>query len=596
MATVPYTAAPQERQQAIGLPDLQPNVPAGAFGADIAQAVSGLGKSVESVGNDIYERALWLQNLNNQAAAKEADAKYMIEAGKLHAEFSTLEGDQAVKAYPVYVKKLQDVRQQIRRGLNAPMTQKMYDSDTLTTLSRSVFSFAGKAATAQKQFVNAAIDSKRQANLNFAGQDPEDEGRARQAIQENRVLTRQKGELNGMDEQSITNEEAQGESKILSNRIYELAKVKPFEAQQMLDANKGKLWYTDRQKVEEFVKTQQYSVGARNIAASETSDLYNDSKDKPADRGLEERVRTARQQAETQRPGDLDYALQVEQTTRSLYTRRKQDVRDTELDNQNTVQAAINGDFGGKLPTTIEELRAVDPGVARAWDDLGAGRNATKRASLLKALANNAEGDYPKTEENYREYRRLQGMTTSEDPKVRDEIMQKVVVEMKLPQSWRTAIIKAQQSMIKAGGGDVHVSNAYRQLKDAGLTPSENDKDDVLRYRGALQEALSVAREEKKGAPPTYDELKLIGRRIIGETKDPQKGDYGWLNNSGKIPLYQHQPSSDDLARAKEALQKQGIEMTDKDIQREFFRKAFKNLYGGTTRQGVEIPKNEAGQ
>src|SRR6185436_717816 len=116
-------------------------------------------------------------NLNNQAEAKEADARYMVTAGKLHAEYSALEGADAVKAYPEFVKKLQIERQNIRGGLGSAMSQKMYDSDTLSTMSRSIFSFAGRAATAQKAYVNAAVDAKKQANVNFTVADPEDEGR-----------------------------------------------------------------------------------------------------------------------------------------------------------------------------------------------------------------------------------------------------------------------------------------------------------------------------------------------------------------------------------------------------------------------------------
>lgn len=584
MAQVPYSPVPSERQSGAGLPDLKPSIPSGAFGGEIAAAVSGLGKTVASVGDDIYNRALWLQNLNNTAEAKQADAQYMVQAGKLHAEYGALEGADAVKAYPSYVKNLQVLRQQIRGGLSTAMSQRMYDSDTLSTLSRTIFNGAGRAATAQKQYVNSAIDAKRQANMNFAGQNPEDEGATAEALRENEVLTRQKGDLAGQPPEVVDNEIAQGASKIWANRIYELARTKPFEAQKMLDENKGKLWYTDANKVEEFVRQQQYSVGARAIANEETADLYRDNRNKPPERGLEERVSAAREKAAKARPDDPDYQFQVEQTVRSMFTRRKQDLKDTQQGNITTVAAGVIGDFGGKIPTTVEELRALDPAVAKAWDDLP----ATKRSPVLKALANNAKGDYAADEKNYREYMKLRGMATSDNAEERDAFMQTSIVDQALPMKWRTSLNKMQEALIRAGGGDVQVSKAMRQLTDAGIVPDPRDKDATLIYRGALQEALDVFREQNSNRPPKFEELKQIGAQLMSNTRDPERWTFGGLR-SGNVPFYTLSVPSDAVERIKNdpKLKQLGIEVTDEQIKREYLRSQYIKLYGGSIRSGA---------
>src|SRR5213075_1581513 len=123
-----------------------------------------------------------------------------------------------------------------------------------STMSRSIFSFAGKAATAQKAYVNSAIDAKRQANVNFTVSDPEDEGRFRQGLHANVVLTRQQGALSGLPPEAIENEVAKSASNIYAAQIFELGKTRPFEAQKLLEANQSKLWYDDAKKVEDFVK------------------------------------------------------------------------------------------------------------------------------------------------------------------------------------------------------------------------------------------------------------------------------------------------------------------------------------------------------
>src|SRR5258708_2202373 len=54
---------------------MQPRVPAAAFGGEGAQAVSGLGRTVAGAGDEIFSRAIALQNLQNAAEATEADDK-----------------------------------------------------------------------------------------------------------------------------------------------------------------------------------------------------------------------------------------------------------------------------------------------------------------------------------------------------------------------------------------------------------------------------------------------------------------------------------------------------------------------------------------
>ncbi len=110
MAQVPYSPVPQVSASGQGLPQVSSQAPEAAFGGEIARAISGLGKTVEGVGDQIYERALWLQNLNNQAEARKADADYIVRSGQLQTEFNSLEGDAAVKAYPKFVQNMTALR------------------------------------------------------------------------------------------------------------------------------------------------------------------------------------------------------------------------------------------------------------------------------------------------------------------------------------------------------------------------------------------------------------------------------------------------------------------------------------------------------
>src|SRR6266436_5405344 len=106
---------------------MNPRIPSAAFGGEAAQALSGFGKTAEHVGDEIFARAIALQNLNNEAEATEADAKYMQTAGDLHAEFNAKQGKERVDAYPKYKQDLNEARQKLRGGLSSQMAQRMFD-------------------------------------------------------------------------------------------------------------------------------------------------------------------------------------------------------------------------------------------------------------------------------------------------------------------------------------------------------------------------------------------------------------------------------------------------------------------------------------
>src|SRR5882762_4292072 len=139
-----------------GTSELNVNVPTDAFGGAVGHALSGLGNAVEGAGDKIWQRAMEMQNLQNETDAKNADSQYMMEAGKLHADFSALEGTQAKEAYPKYMEDLQNKRTEIRAGLSNNMAMKMYDGSSLSTMGRSIFNGAGHAAQQMKVASNNA--------------------------------------------------------------------------------------------------------------------------------------------------------------------------------------------------------------------------------------------------------------------------------------------------------------------------------------------------------------------------------------------------------------------------------------------------------
>src|SRR5882757_1406898 len=141
MPQVPYSPIPQPGQM-VGTPKVSVNTPEAAFGGAVGQALRGAGQQLEHSGDEIFRRAVALQDLRNETDAKEADAQYMMKVGELHANFSALQGRAAADAYPEYMQNIQKLRQDMRGDLPNDAARKMFDSPSLSTMGRTIFNGA----------------------------------------------------------------------------------------------------------------------------------------------------------------------------------------------------------------------------------------------------------------------------------------------------------------------------------------------------------------------------------------------------------------------------------------------------------------------
>src|SRR5258708_3307580 len=124
MAQVPnYNPVPENRPQAQPLPQISVNTPAAAFGGATAEAVSGLGRTLGHVGDELFARAQAMQQLKNETDAKNEDVKFMISAGEIHAKYNELQGTERVAAFPKYSEDLQALYKSHRGNLGNPMAQ-----------------------------------------------------------------------------------------------------------------------------------------------------------------------------------------------------------------------------------------------------------------------------------------------------------------------------------------------------------------------------------------------------------------------------------------------------------------------------------------
>lgn len=263
MAQVQYNPTPDVAASGQATPQLHINTPGDAFGTGIAQAVQQFGGNIEHVGNELFTRAMAIQHLNNEAETREKDSQFIVQSGKLYADYETLQGKNAVDAQPKFEKDILELRKGLRDSLSNPMSQKMFDAQTQTSMARTLFSTYRHMAAENKKWQASTIEGSLDAKESEALKNPGDEGAFQQSLQNISSEVEQLADINGVDKDNLISHRV---SRLWSNRIIGLAKTSPFAAKDMLETNRNSIRGQDLLKLDEVVRGKMYDVGSRNVS------------------------------------------------------------------------------------------------------------------------------------------------------------------------------------------------------------------------------------------------------------------------------------------------------------------------------------------
>lgn len=561
MAKVPYVPIPDVAPVATQAPKPSINAPVEAFGSAEAEATSGFGKELERAGNELFQRAIAIQTLNNQTEARDADTKFIIAAGELHANYSSLEGRDRVNAYPQYAKDLQGLREQVRSGMSNDAARRLFDSSSLPTLGRSIFSGAASAASANKKWTKDVVKSQLELDLKTIENNPNDEAFFKEKLRKIEEgasnLAAQQGIPPGSAPEKLAILEAK--SKAWRNRITGLARVAPFEAAKLLDKNKSQLTDDDYLRVDAQVRTQGRAVGAANIA----NEVYDPSKTLDVMEG------EARAKAKAFNPNDPLLAENAISDLRTKYNQTKYAKRQE----QDGAKDAISGLIQEHRPNNLQELLAL-PGAEEAYERLTEVQQNALPGQINRY--NSSVGKYDREQT----YLRLKGMANSDDPEARAAFLNLDITKEDLSQGQIDNLWGIQRKMKATTSGDPRVVKAVTWLRGAmgaqlealGIyRRTEDNVEDYDHYIGALQSALDVWNETHK-SPATYkDIVETIGPQIIRERTEP-----GWLWNS-QVPFFKQEVPSDFAARARSIAKDPYL--PDEQIYKLWVRMQYKSLY-----------------
>ena len=265
MAQVPYSGVPETSPQLSSTPTVQSNVSDAAFGSQQAQGLGQMGKGFEHAGNELFTRAIALQQLDQQMKALNANADAADKISDEYAKFSTLEGRAAMAALPDFKKRVQDIHGEIGQGLESDYARKLYMQESRAMQTRVYFSAAKHAGDQFKHYIVGTSQATIDSATRSVGTMPESEGAYDSAINTIQREVKFIGAQKGWSEAQTQNFLDKSTSATVVARTQALAERDPVAAQKVLDAaiKKGIIAGDDAGKMGHYIRAQKNNVMAR---------------------------------------------------------------------------------------------------------------------------------------------------------------------------------------------------------------------------------------------------------------------------------------------------------------------------------------------
>lgn len=551
------------------------DTPLAAFGGTIAQAIQGVGGDLSKDGDEIFQRAMALQDLRNAAESDDAVTKYMAGLGDIHAKFNALEGEARAKAYPQYLSDIKNLREQIGGSLSNPMSRRMYDRESLSTMGRTMFSGAAAAADAQKQWFVGSAQSSIDMSTKRIVDNPDDDGIFNDCIRDITDKVKHISQLKGEDYVQMQDRLTNTLSQQYRERVISKAHLEPVQAAALLDAYKkqGLITQPDFNKADAVVRNSSRSIGSANIA----HDVYSNN----PDMGIEDMVTVARDKVQNS-PFAKDPVFEKDtiNALRGLWNQRNYEDRIQRADNWQTVNGAIlDGVQNGTVRTTRDLL--LDPKVASAYHNMSA-RDQIKVAGVI----NNTIASLNKVT-NQDNATRLRGLMGSQEGM--EQFLNTDLTKEPLNYNDLKFFQNEQNRMMKDQTADPRVMHAMSmlrgsmgaQLQALGIYRRDKDNpDDYDHFTGALSEALTQWKDTHKTPATADDIINTIAPQLL-RTHTVR----GYIFNSQEPFFKQEVPDEVKTKLNQQSMTERGQPLSDEEIYRAYISEQYRQLYGSKKSQ-----------
>jgi hypothetical protein len=491
----------------------------------VGESYGKLGRSAEHAGNELFQRAEALKNLEIDKQVDDAVLKNHMAQGKNSDEFLALEGENASpEVYQAYMKKGAEARQAIESSLPSDEAKRRYRHESMGSMGSEFRSMGKHASTEQKSTLDKSAEAQVNMFKDKAGK-AEGDVEFSDAMKGGRdIITNKQRHLKGWSDEQTQLALNQFESEAYANRADIMSRSKPSEAMKFLEENKDKITHPDTYR-KAYNTVSDALTDA--VARSEAGKAHGDDPDKP----IEEKVKEAREGAmkgavAVGAPQLADkMADDAEKRVRTLDGLYRGDKKRSEDDNRHSIAGMIMGDNpSGKKLNSKEELFS-NPQAKAAWEK----GDYDDRAYWSKLL--NSHEEFPP---NDRLFSEVMGNLKYGTDQEQQKAMSLKVWDLPMSQAQLKEIHLEQQKLLQKGRQAVENPKAHEVyqwgVNEGLITGIKKGSPEYTRYMGALDKALEI-RAEEKGKELNNDEKKDLIRRMnrqvtIGK-EEPQPQAFG---------------------------------------------------------------------
>jgi len=272
MVQIPYNNVASERLSATPLPSVGVNAPGAAFGTSIAEALTHVGRAAEGAGNEIFGRAVWLQQRANEAEGNDLYIQADTEAGQLKNKFNSLQGRAVGDALPQYQQDLNGIRQKYLA--NAPNLEiaRNFDKDFKRRVGFMLIDGGSYAAAQTRVANNQSYAARRELSNSSVADNPTDLTRFDQAVETTKLTIRQQGVDEGWDPEVTEYNERKAVTNLWSARLTSMSRTDPLKARELFEKNSGSMDGITalgiKAKIDQGIITHQSRVDADRIVKS----------------------------------------------------------------------------------------------------------------------------------------------------------------------------------------------------------------------------------------------------------------------------------------------------------------------------------------
>ena len=587
MAQVPYSPVPTAQPQAPG-ESISENTPGAAFGENVGAALQHLGSSVGEVGNELFSRAIALQDLNNENSARNQASAYWKTAGEKQAQYDSLEGKAKVDALSGHLQDLEDLRQKYRSGLDSPNARKFFDADA-SALQRSLtLQSSRQAGDANKKYSIDTLAAQNDLFANHAGADPTDLVTFNQTLNAGKNNVIQQVMLqHGIDDPNhplVKDAVANWQSRMVKARIDGLSLNQPLVAQELFYKDKALLNDTDRQIVEGRLNGKVSAVASSNI--SDQVLARHLKSDGTYDASYQDMQKEVKDESAKQFP---DNALLPQAAVSAFDTKIIRARFAAQQDKADVVHQIDTAIMTHNVSDT-QELFAI-PGMDKIVERYGK-LDPKGAAELQGHIFNVNQAANRVTKEQSLAYI-YHGLANGGPDGSMDEFLKVDPYDPKwhLNVSDARAVVKKQFEVSKSMTADPKVNNAMNaivgsmggQLDDLNVIGRSKDNEKYYAFKGALGAALEEWQMENKRPASNEEIVQKIGPAIVRQMASPPSTVFGVSIpfTGGNQPAFEllQQHVQDVVAEAK----KRNTEVPSEDeIRRAYMQQTFQQLFGGS--------------